>query len=360
MIRTLLSGFTATLALALPTSAQCVWGSFDSTRINYSGGELTGSAHSTLRGLIATNGGVVGNATATLTSTYLAGVSVFYTSLLRSSGGAGTLTAPEQTALQNWVNAGGVLVVTGDNSPLPAYDSFTSWLGYTWATTGRTGVGKPTAAVHAITAGIVDYYAALGATFSNPPGSTLLGVDAGSSNFLALMPPSSTRLGWVLVIGDHNIFTDSYIGRNDNQKLANNITRWACSLGGCNTPASWSNYCSGLAGSAGIPTLISSANPVNDSTIVITGSNSSGNATNCLVAVGLSAISVPFLGGTLCTSVDIGIYTTISSAGLALPVKIPPASVFCGTPVHLQLLQLDSAAANGVSFTPGLRLIPGK
>jgi len=117
------SAFTST------ATAQTIWGSFDGSRINYGAGPLTGSAHNTLRSIIEANDGDIGLPTASLTAEYLSGVDVFYTFLLSTS--TGTLSGPEQTALQNWIADGGTLIVTADIFPLAAYESFTAAYGVT-------------------------------------------------------------------------------------------------------------------------------------------------------------------------------------------------------------------------------------
>jgi len=45
--------------------------------------------------------------------------------------------------------------------------------------------------------------------------------------------------GRILVTGDHNMFTDSYIGSADNTQLANNIAVWACGGPVAVEPATW-------------------------------------------------------------------------------------------------------------------------
>lgn len=358
MLRNLALVVVFAALLPSATEAQCVWGSFDSTRINYSAGTLTGTGHSTLRGIITTNGGSVGAATGTLTAAYLAGVRVFYTSLLKTTGGA--LSATEHTALQNWVNGGGILIMTADYINIAACNSVTRWLGVAYSSTRWTGLGTPTAIVHPVTIGVTNFYSAAGVTFNVPAAAKLLGVDSSNRPFIAVFDSTSTQKGCVLILGDHNMFTNSYITRNDNRILAGNFAKWACGKGGgCATRASRSNYGTGLAGKNGIPSLTASANPVNGTTITLNGSNSSGATATGLLTVGLNTTSIPFLGGTLLGSLDVLAYLNIPSSGLALPVAIPPASVLCGTKIHVQLLQLDNAAAQGVSFTPGLLLIPG-
>ena len=128
------------------------WGSFDGSRINYSGGPLSGSAHSTLRGIIQANDGIIAPATSSLTPGYLDDVDVFYTSLLDRS--TGHLSSAEQAALQGWIASGGTLIVSADYLSLAAYESFTSPYGVTgYQALTNWGTGWPVA-THMITQGI--------------------------------------------------------------------------------------------------------------------------------------------------------------------------------------------------------------
>ncbi len=211
------------LAMAQP----CNWGSFDATRINYSSGPLTGGAHTALVGIIVANGGTVISPTPVLDATYLGGVNVFYTSLLSTSTGA--LSGAEQTALQNWITGGGTLIVTGDIFPLAAYESFTAFYGVTnYTAISGSGNGYPVAS-HPITAGITSYYFMTECTFTYGTDAMLLGDNGAGSDFMIVMEPGTgfTAGGRILVIGDHNMFTNNYIGTADNTPLANNIAAWA-------------------------------------------------------------------------------------------------------------------------------------
>ena len=118
LFATVLLSVAPASAFTRTATAQINWGSFDGSRINYAAGQLTGSAHNTLRSIIEANDGDIVLPTASLTAEYLSGVDVFYTSLLSTS--TGTLSGPEQTALQNWIADGGTLIVTADIFPLAA------------------------------------------------------------------------------------------------------------------------------------------------------------------------------------------------------------------------------------------------
>ncbi len=221
--------FTVLLLIPVLAIAQpCNWGSFDATRINYSAGQLTGSAHTTLVGIIGANGGTVVSPTPLLDAAYLGGVDVFYTSLLHNPNGI--LSGAEQTALQNWITGGGTLIVTGDIFPLPAYESFTSFYGVTnYISLSHNGTGYPVA-THPITTGVTSYYFMTECTFTYGSDAMLLGNNGLGNDFMIVMEPGTgfTAGGRILVIGDHNMFTNSYIGNADNTLLANNIAAWAC------------------------------------------------------------------------------------------------------------------------------------
>lgn len=239
-MRSLLS-IAVALLLVLPAlaAADCRWGSFDATRINYAGGPLTGSEHSTLRTIITTNGGTVVPSTPALTAAYLGGVEVFYTSLLSTA--TGTLSAAEQAALQAWINAGGTLIVTGDIFPLPAYESFTAVYGVTGYTSiSGVGNGTPTNA-HPIIAGVTSFFYNTNCTFNYGGDALRIGLDSGGRTFMVVLEPGTgfPHAGRVLVTGDHNMFTNSFIASADNTRLANNIAQWACHGATAVEPATW-------------------------------------------------------------------------------------------------------------------------
>ncbi|OPL19867.1 MAG: hypothetical protein AVO35_02525 [Candidatus Aegiribacteria sp. MLS_C] len=217
------------ITVTFAVGQDCVWGSFDATRINYAEGTLDGSAHTVLVGIIQANGGTIASSTSTLNETYLGGVDVFYTSLLNTS--TGTLSPAEQTALQSWIASGGVLIVTGDIFPLAAYESFTSFYGVTGYTAiSGSGIGYPVGS-HPLTAGVSSYYFMTECTFSYGSDALLIGNNGSGSDFLIVMEEGTgfTAGGRILVLGDHNMFTNSYINSEDNAVLAANIALWTSS-----------------------------------------------------------------------------------------------------------------------------------
>ena len=213
--------------VASASSAQCVWGSFDASRINYAGGVLsTGSNFVTLRGLIMGGGGTLAAGTSELTSAYLAGVSVFFTSLLTNN--EVPLSASEQAALQAWVASGGTLIVTADIFNLPGYNSFTSFLGVTnYVSISHQGSG-PVINAHPLTAGVATMSYNTNATFSIPASALTLANDALGNRYSAVMDPATgfAGPGRLFIVGDHNMLTETLI--NANLTLATNMVAWAC------------------------------------------------------------------------------------------------------------------------------------
>ena len=216
--------------LLLPALASaCVWGCFDATRINYPAGVLYDGDYNILRGYIAGAGGTLALPTTELTSAYLDGVDVFYTSLLSQS--TGTLSASEQTALQNWLAGGGTLIVTGDIFPLPAYESFTAFWGVTnWTSIGGNATG-PTVNAHPLIAGVSGLYYNTNGSFTYGADALLIAVDTQNNAYAIVMEPSTgfNYGGRILVTGDHNGFTDGSAGNADNMTFMQNFAFWACS-----------------------------------------------------------------------------------------------------------------------------------
>lgn len=205
-----------------------VWGSFDQSRVNYTGGVLTtGSAHSGLRSIITGAGNTLAPATSALTPAYLGDIDVFYTSLLDTTDGI--LDSAEQSALQAWVADGGTLIVTADIFPLPAYESFTSMFGVTGYVANRSsGVGSVIAA-HPITAGVTNFMYNTESTYAVSADGLVLGVNSSGDDYMAVLEPATgfTVGGRLLVFGDHNMFANANINSEDNTQLATNMVQWA-------------------------------------------------------------------------------------------------------------------------------------
>jgi hypothetical protein len=214
--------------LASAAHADCVWGFFDTNRINYPGGLLNGSEHTSLVNIINAAGGTLAAPTPTLTPAYLAGIDVFYTSLFRTDG-ASTLTAAEQAALQGWFNAGGTLVVTADIFGVAAYDSFTSFLGITYTAVGSANNATVVGA-HPLTAGVASIAYNTESTFTLPGTGLTLANNFNGQRYSAVMDGLTgfAGPGRLFVAGDHNMFTNTYIGTQDNTRFAQNLANWAC------------------------------------------------------------------------------------------------------------------------------------
>lgn len=342
----------------------CLWGSFDASRINYAGGVLTnGTSHVNMRNVIAANGGTLAPATPTLTAAYLARVQVFYTSLLNTS--TGTLSAAEQTDLQNWVAAGGTLIVTGDIFPLPAYESFTAFYGVTgWTAISNCATGGSPAnvvAAHPVTVGISATRYCTNGTFTYGANARLLENDGSTATnpFMVVLEPATgfTSGGRILVLGDHNLFADAYILNGDNQTLAANIVRWAC---GCPS-AVWSNYGSGWPGTSGVPALTASGNPVLGASINVLLGNSAGLVTPGALLVGVTPTSLATgFGGTLLVVPLVNLPVSVPVAGASFPITVPAARALCGASVYFQAVEVDRGASHSVSFSRGLQLLVGQ
>lgn len=125
------------------------------------------------------------------------------------------------------------------------------------------------------------------------------------------------------------------------------------SLTSCAVSASSTNYGTGLTGTRGIPTLLTSGAPKFGAKLTLMSSNSWPLPTAGLILIGISAAKAPFLGGTLLVTPLDAIGVSLSGKGMSVPFTVPSG---CVLPLYLQVLQLDSGAAAGVSMTPGLRI----
>ncbi|MGH1347680.1 MAG: DUF4350 domain-containing protein [Nannocystales bacterium] len=240
-MRTTLGIVAATLFLLAPSSVSAAeWGSYGPARMAYPAGALSGTAHDDLRAAIEAAGDGVAAPTDALTAEYLDGVDVFYTGMLSGgtgpmAGELGTLSNPESDALESWIGAGGTLVVTVDSTGLPGdmfatvYESWGALFGMdTVAFVTNEGMAAP-AGVHPLTAGVAQYSWVNHTTFELGDDAQVLGDSAAGETFLAVLEPSSgfAAGGRVVVIGDHNFFTDNFIATADNAVLAANLIQWA-------------------------------------------------------------------------------------------------------------------------------------
>ena len=215
------------VVLGAPARAQ-VWGCFDESRVNYPGAVLSGGLeHTALAGIIAASGATLAPPSPALSPGYLAGVDVFYTSLLRDNNMP--LSPAEQGALQAWLAGGGTLIVTADIFNLPGYTSFTAFLGVTGYAIGSSLSPATVAGVHPITTGVGPVAFTTSAFFVHPAGAQVLLKDAGLNTLGVVMDPTSGHSGpgRLAVFGDHNLFTNSFISLTNNTRLAQNLVAWA-------------------------------------------------------------------------------------------------------------------------------------
>lgn len=229
------------LACFTPNAASAAtWGSFDASRLAYPAAGLTGDVHSQLRDVITENGDEVGDATGEITEEYLAGVDVFYTSMVSdgtgpSPGALGTLSLDERAALALWIADGGTLIVTPDSNGFEGpwasvYDTYTEQYGVTdYEFVFGPGSGSPFV-VHPITEGVTSYSVDSTARFEFGAEGELIGTAIDVADpFLVVYEPATgfSEGGRVLIIADHNALTNNYIGNLDNTLLASNIVGWA-------------------------------------------------------------------------------------------------------------------------------------
>ena len=213
------------LVLAPSVASAAVWGGFDSSRVNYSGGILyDGSSHSTFRARLTLQGHTVATSTGTLTSAYLSGVDVFYTSL--SSQSASPLSSSEQTAIAAFVASGGTFIISGDIFNLALYNSEGAPFGISNFTASASNTATSSGTSHPVMAGVTTVGGTSHVSWTSGPNNLI--VAAGASPFLDVYDASTGFSGGrLLVVGDHNIFTDGFINSMDNLTLLDNIITWA-------------------------------------------------------------------------------------------------------------------------------------
>ena len=126
-------------------------------------------------------------------------------------------------------------------------------------------------------------------------------------------------------------------------------------------PASWSNYGSGFAGALGVPAFTLRADPVLGTTVTADLADSTGQGTLSVVLVGLDAAQIPTgFGGTLLVSPIGSIMLAVPAGGATIDADIPDDEALCGVSWFAQALELDAAAAKGISFSAGLEIALGR
>jgi hypothetical protein len=124
--------------------------------------------------------------------------------------------------------------------------------------------------------------------------------------------------------------------------------------------ASWRNYGAGWPGTYGPPSFTASSAPVIGQSISLSVANSFAAATPALLLVGLTQDNIPTgKGGTILVDPLLYVPLALPASGLTLPGTVPNDPGLAGIDVDLQVIELDSGASNGLSFTPGLDLFLG-
>ena len=118
-----------------------------------------------------------------------------------------------------------------------------------------------------------------------------------------------------------------------------------------------------LGGTNCSPAINVSGHPANGSNLFLTAENSSGVASRALVVIGFAPNSLPFLSGQLLVTpiltVDVPMPAPASPFVHDHELQLPVAVTGIGNTVYIQVLQLDAGAAEGVSFTPGVKIEVG-
>ena len=147
-----------------------------------------------------------------------------------------------------------------------------------------------------------------------------------------------------LITGDTNNVTDAFV----------------CDFSVPPFDAFWANYGTGFAGTLGVPTLTSSADPAFGTTISVDAGNSYGSWSVGLLVLGLNSASIPTsAGGTLLVDPLLFVVFGLPPSGASFTGDIPRDPALCGVSIYLQALELDPGAQHGISFTPGLQLAIG-
>jgi len=170
--------------------------------------------------------------TGTISQIFLAGVTVFFTSSMNNV----SLSASEKSALVNWVKAGGMLIVTGEDQGHLTQTAYSSILTpFSIGIDGGTTAGYATILnSHPLLGNASSIYLAGSATLY-PMAShlKLLNDHAGYLAEIVAEYTPEVGSGRVLVIGDTDMFTDTYmVLYEENETLFKAMANWV------NNPAS--------------------------------------------------------------------------------------------------------------------------
>ncbi|MFO0982905.1 MAG: calcium-binding protein [Planctomycetota bacterium] len=176
-----------------------------------------------------------------------------------------------------------------------------------------------------------------GVSWSEPGASFI----SGDGRFVAFSSGASN-----MVLGDTNGSGDVFV-RDRN--------------GPCSSPATWTNYGSGWAGTNGVPGLVAISNPVLCAPFEMFASNSLGLETSGVLLTGFSnaTLGTPW-GGVVLLVPALVMALRVPAAGLDVVATLPCDDSLCGLIVFTQLVEMDPGAVHGISFTPGLELRLGQ
>ena len=141
------------------------------------------------------------------------------------------LSSAEQDAVQTWVSDGGTLIITADISREAVYLAFAAPYGVTSFTNTSNNAATPNGS-HQLLGGVSSIAYQDGVYFSlnlTEPLSVLAVTSSTAEPWMLVQEVcgESNGLGRVLIVGDHNLFTDTYIGNADNVRFLQNIIVWA-------------------------------------------------------------------------------------------------------------------------------------
>ncbi|MBL8842126.1 MAG: PD40 domain-containing protein [Planctomycetes bacterium] len=125
--------------------------------------------------------------------------------------------------------------------------------------------------------------------------------------------------------------------------------------------AAWSSYGTGWPGKHGVPGFGCSADPIVGTTLTAHVDSSSRAPYNVgFLLLGVQAAQIPTsLGGELLLLPIANVPFVLFTAGYDFIEELPYDESVVGLALFAQVLQFDSAASGGVSFTPGLELHVG-
>ncbi len=119
-------------------------------------------------------------------------------------------------------------------------------------------------------------------------------------------------------------------------------------------------YGNGLRGTHNVPWLEVSNMPVIGRRIGIRMGNSYQVLTPTTLLLGVRQTGIPLLGGTLLVDPLIGAPVTLSPTGTIATLQIPYDLALDGAAIHVQHIQIDPGAPQGVAFSRGMTLTFGR